>query len=374
MTVSTQSFTTIVGNMVAAIQGAATSLIDFTTGSVLRAFTEAVAAVALWLQGLALQVAALTRFATSTGSDADSWGADFGFVRLVAQQASGSVTFSRYTSTFQAVIPVGAVVQTADATQQFTVIADTTQTAYNSTLNAYVIAAGISSCTATVQSVNYGTQANVAAGIISVIANAIANVSTVTNASAFTNGSNAESDAAFKARFVTYIASLSQATPVAVQNAVIALQQDVSCQITENYNYAGTYTPGNFYVVVDDGSGAPPSSFLTAVTNAVNAVRPACSTFQVYGPSVVSANIAMNLTTSSGYVHATVVSAVTAAITTYVNTLPVGTSLHYTQLAALAYSTSAGITNVSGLTLNGGTVDLSASGKQVIKIGSLSVS
>ncbi len=201
MPVQTQSFNTIVANAVAAVQGAAAQLIDFTIGSVLRAVVEAVSAIALWLQGIALQVAALTRFATSNGIDADSWAADFRFHRLARQQpSSGQVTLGRYTPTFQALIPVGTTVQTSDGTEIFAVIADITQTAYNAGLNAYVIPATTTTCTATVQATTPGTASNVAAGLINTLSPPIANVDYVTNASAFTNGAAAETDAAFRAR------------------------------------------------------------------------------------------------------------------------------------------------------------------------------
>ncbi|MFX8028091.1 baseplate J/gp47 family protein, partial [Acinetobacter baumannii] len=106
-------------------------LVDLTVGSVLRAIVEANAAVVVWLEGLLLQVLAITRAATSSGADLDSWVADFGVTRLPAVAATGIVTFSRFTTTQQVLVPVGATVQTADGTQQFTVTIDTTNPAYN---------------------------------------------------------------------------------------------------------------------------------------------------------------------------------------------------------------------------------------------------
>ena len=64
------------------------------------------ASQALWLQYLALLVLNVTRLATSSGSDCDSFGADFGFARLPPVAATGTVTFSRYTNTLAAFIPV----------------------------------------------------------------------------------------------------------------------------------------------------------------------------------------------------------------------------------------------------------------------------
>ena len=131
MTVSVQNFTQLVQNQVAVIQGTAKTLLDFTVGSILRAFVEGMAGVALFLQALALQVAALTRAATSTGSDLDSYFADFGFARLAAVGSTGTLTFSRFTTTLAVNLPVGAVAQSFDGSQQFTVQADPTNGAFS---------------------------------------------------------------------------------------------------------------------------------------------------------------------------------------------------------------------------------------------------
>ena len=374
MTISIQTFTTIVSNTVAAIQGSARVLVDLTVGSVLRSYAEAVSAIALWLQGIALQVAALTRFATSNGSDADSWGADFGFTRLPAQAAQGQVTFARFTPTAAATVLVGTIVQTADGTQKYAVIADTAQTAFNAGVGGYVLPAATASITATVQSTSAAFAGNAAVGAINTIAASIPGVDTVTNASAFSNGADAESDAAYRARFPIYLASLSEGTVAAIRNAVVSLQQTVSYTPTENFNYSGASQPGYFYVVVDDGSGAPASSFLTSVGLAIEAVRPITSTYGVFAPTLVTANVAMTLTTAAGYTHSAVVAAVTAALQAYIGTLAVGVTLPFSRLAQVAYAASPGVTNVSGTTLNGSGADLAATAQQRIMVGTLTVS
>jgi uncharacterized phage protein gp47/JayE len=373
MAISTKTFTDIVSDAVAAIQGASSQLIDMTVGSVLRAVTEASAAIALWIQGLALQIAALTRFATSTGADADSWAADYGFIRLPATPATGPVTFARFTPTALATVPVGSIVQTADGSQKYSVIADTAQAAYSSSLNAYVLSAGVSSITATVQSISLSSAANAAAGIINTLGNSLAGVDTVMNAAGLTNGSDLESDANFKIRFVSYINNLSRATVSAIGNAITSLQQGVTYTLTEGFTYAGAAQLGFFYVVVDDGTGTPSAPFLATVSNAVDAVRPVGSTFSVFAPVVVTANVAMVITTGSGYTHSVIVASVVTALQAFINTLPIGATLPYSRLAQIAYTTSAGVTNVTGVTLNSSTSDLTATAKQIIKTGTISV-
>lgn len=369
------SLSTTISNMVASAQARAKVLLDFTVGSVNLAIIEAVAQVVIWLEGLILTLLAVTRAATSNGSDLDSWMADYGLTRLAATSSTGQVTFSRFTPTYQAVIPVGTVIQTADGTQQFTVVADTTQTAYSATLGGYVIAAGINSAVATVQAVNTGTQTNVLANTITTLTQAIQYVDTVTNAAGFTNAVDTETDTAFRARFVTYLNSLSKATKAAIGAAILGVQQGLVYTISENLNYAGATQIGHFSVIVDDGSGSPPSALITSVYNAVDAVRPFTSTFEVHGPTVVSATVTMTITTASGYTHSALVTTVQTALLNYINTLPLGTTLAYSRLAQIAYDASPGVTNVTAVTLNGGTADLTATAAQVIKAtaGSITV-
>ena len=367
MSIQTQDWVTLVRNQVAAIQGYAKVLVDLTVGSVLRAVVEANAAVTVWLQGLILQVLAITRAATSSGADLDTWMADFGLTRLAAVPATGSVTFSRFTVTQQVLVPVTAVVQTGDGTQQFNVVIDTTNPAYSATLGGYVIAAGTASVSVPVQAVTPGAAGNAVAGAVSTIVGAISGVDTVSNTAAFVNGADAEPDTAFRSRFIAYVASLSKATKMAIGSAIASVKQGLTYVILENQTYAGLPQNGTFIVIVDDGTGAPTSTLLASVSNAVDAVRPVTSTFYVYGPVVVNATVSMSIATAAGYTHQAVALQVQAALLSYINSLPLGTALTYSRLAQVAYDASPAVTNVTGTLLNGSTADLPATSLQVIK-------
>jgi len=61
-----------------------------------------------------------------------------------------------------------------------------------------------------------GSSGNVQANTITLISAAISGVDTVTNALAFTNGIDAETDAALRARFQNYINTRCQATAAAI--------------------------------------------------------------------------------------------------------------------------------------------------------------
>ena len=145
MQLSLQTFNTLVQNMAAAVESAASQLLDLTVGSVTRALLEANASVGLWMQWLILQVLQSTRAATSNGPDLDSWMADLTLTRLPAVAASGTVTLSRFTATAPALIPAGALVRTADGSQTFAVSIDTSNAAWNAVANSHLVGAGAAS-------------------------------------------------------------------------------------------------------------------------------------------------------------------------------------------------------------------------------------
>ncbi|WP_448120091.1 baseplate J/gp47 family protein [Pseudomonas veronii] len=368
-----KDFTTLVRDQVTAIQGRAAGLVDFTIGSLMRAITESNASILQWLQQLIVTLLATTRASTSSGADLDSWMADFGFYRLSASFATGSVTYSRFTPANSALIPIGSLVGSTDGSQQYAVTIDTTNALYNATLGGYLIPAGTASATVPVMASTAGAAGNALIGTVTVIVGSISGVDTVGNSAVFTNGVDPEADSAFRARFVSWVQSLSKATKAAIGYALVSMQQGVSYTLTENQDYSGNTLYGYFYAVVDDGSGAPSGAFLVSAGAAIESVRGFTTRYAVFGPVLVTANVGMTITTNSTVTHSAMVAQVTTAIQAYIASLTLGQILPYTQLANIAYGVSPGITNVSGVLLNGGSADLGATNKQVIRPGTVTV-
>ena len=386
-TLPTRSFLTIVTTFAAGVQGRASQLIDFAVGAVLRAIGEATAGNALWLQAMNLQVALLTRFATSYGNDADSWLAQFGIItRLGSQAATGQVTFARFTAAATApFIPNGSIVQTGDASQKFAVYGDPTNVAYSATLGGYTMPSSTSSLNVPVISITPspnstnnpptpGANGNVSAGAISLIASPITGIDTVVNSAAFTNGIDQESDAAVKVRFPIAVASLSKATETAIESAVFALQVGAQVAIHEQADPNQATDFGMVTVYVDDGSGAPPSSFVTAANTAIGLVRAAGVRVGVYGASTLTAAVNMTIVSAAGFTHNVVVAQVSAAIGAFINGLGLEKTLPITALAAVAYGV-AGVQEVqNGFTVNSATTDLVPGWGESIKAGVLTIS
>ena len=367
------TFSGLLQQMAAGLQGGARQLIDLSVGSVLRSLLEACASVVLWLQWLILQVLATTRAATSNGSDLDSWMADFLFTRLSGQAAAGAVTFSRFTLGMLATIPVGAIVATTDGTAQFAVTQDTSNPAWNGAAG-YSVPPDALSITVPVQCTLVGIVGNVQSGAIAVLTSPIPGIDSVANNIAFINGQAAESDAAFRARFQLYINSLSLATETAVLNAVASVALGLRMVVTENVDPLFNYKPGSFLVTVDDGSGMPSMSLLSDVQAAVDAVRPIGSVFAIHGPQISYATVTMTLETSNPVTHNAVAGAVQNAITDWIQSLPIAGTLAISKLDAIAHSVDTSVISVLSTLINGEGLDLVAPVNGVILAASVIVS
>jgi uncharacterized phage protein gp47/JayE len=355
-----QNFTTLVQNMAAGVQGSAAQLIDLSIGSVLRALIEACASVALWMQWLILQVLSMTRAATSSGADLDSWMADFSLTRLAGSQAVGQVTFARYTVSSNAVlIPTGATVSTNDGTLSFAVVAQTSNPAWNGSTG-FVLAAMAASVTVPVQTTTPGLAGNVLPGAIGLLTTAIAGIDTVSNALIFSGGVNAESDAALRSRFQLYINSRSLATAGAVEFAIASLQQGLRYAVLENVDTLGNALPGNFCVVVDDGTGAPPNTLLASASAAVEAVRPIGSTYSVQGPAIIGISVAMSAAISNAQNAAQIALSIQQNVLAWIASLPIGGTLAVSKIEALAHGTDPSVVSVTGTTINNATLDVTA--------------
>jgi uncharacterized phage protein gp47/JayE len=367
-----QKFSTLLENMAAAVQGGSAALVDVSVGSVLRALLEACGAVALWMQWLILQVLSMTRAATSNASDLDSWMADFGLIRLPGSASAGVVDFGRYTAGVGATIPVGSLVYTADRTQAFSVIAQSSNPAWNGN-GGYLLGSAATDVLVPVQAVTPGRTGNILAGAIGWLASAVPGVDYVSNAQPFVGGLDPESDAALRTRFQLYINSRSLATVSAVEFAVASLQQGLRYMVLENVNAANQPLAGNFWVVVDDGTGAPGDMLLANASAAVDAVRPIGATYAVTGPAVLQASVQMAVVTSNPLTHLTVCAAIESAIGVWVAGLPMAGTLAISKLDALAHNVDPSVTSVAVTRINGGTADLAASPGEVIIATSVTV-
>jgi hypothetical protein len=183
----------------------------------------------------------------------------------------------------------------------------------------------------------------------------ITGIDTVNNLSAFTTGADQESDSALKQRFAAYILGLSRGDYFGLNASILSSAVNVEFTLTEGYNYDGSYHPGFFFVVTDDGSGSPSADFIATVRAAANAVRPLGVQCAVFPPVVFLANVSMQITTAVGYDHNTVVAQVAATVALNINSLGLANPLSTNQIAAWAYSVPGVVpgNGVANILLNG---------------------
>lgn len=371
MAITFQSFKTMLGNAVAAAQGASPALLELDVGSPGRAMLEGVTGVGLWFQFVALQILSRTRLSTSIGVDADSFVEDFGLAREPGTAATGVVRFTSFTPDNQsATIPVGTPVKTV-GNVIYDVVEDSTNAAWSAVANAYVRPAGTASITVPVQCETPGTAGNVAAGAVCLLGSAISGIDTVTNDAALTNGSDGETDAALRVRFVSYINSRSKATLTAIESAITDVSAGLIYQVIENVDAAGMFLPGNVVAFIDDGSGDVADAVIDQVYIAIDDVRPAAVSIQVVRPKVVRPPVAMTVSVNSTGDLPTIQATISTNIAAYLNSLTIGGSASYSRLIQIAYASSTAVTNVSGVTLDGGTVDLPATTGTAYRAGTV---
>ena len=359
--------------MSASVQRSAGQLIDLSVGSLLRAILEANASIGLWIQWLIVQTLAMTRAATSTGADLDTWMADFKLVRLPATAASGAVTFTRLLTTQPALIPAGTQLKTTTGNVSFVVSKDTANAAWDAASNGYFLPSGAGSISLPVAAQTLGSIGNVTASTVSVIASPVPGVDAVTNTAAFAGGCDAESDAQLRSRFNDYINSRSQATVDAVGYAIVSLQQSLRYKIFENTNTSAGWMPGHFVVVVDDGAGNLTSSMAARVYEAVDKVRPIGSTFSIEAPVVVPVTIGVSLGTGQPPLSSSIVSLIGTGVMNYVECLPIGSTLAVSRIIEVVYRSGHISQNIYSVSVNGSQADLACAPNAAFQLQSVTV-
>lgn len=387
-----------------AYNGAASVPANTNEGSTLGAITNAAALLALQLEQQLLYDAAIARMATSTGADCDSFAYPFGIYREGATATQGPVICSTNSpvSGSPLIVPVGGIVQTPSGLQ-FTIIADSNNPNYNAGDNGYPIAVGYSSTTVTVVCNSTGTIGNVQANQINQIfggpgATPMPSVN-VNNAVSFADATNAgvvpaidtETDAAFKNRFTLLVSSGRVATRNAIAGTVLGVQTGLTYSLGDLVKMVDgspvTNQPGYFTVVVNNAgvNTLPSDQLIDNVYNAIEGlagnpeVRAAGCSFFVIKPTLLRVDAGCTITVDPNYPDpSAVVAAAETAVAAYINSIgldPNGNSTvcPYGKVYGIIYGVP-GVLLADGLTLNGGSADVTGVFAQQIVSGTISFS
>lgn len=376
MPLQTQTYEQLLSNIITSWASLLQTTPNLPDGDPLKAIFQAnVLCGIIFLQSQIVTTSNLTRAATSSGADLDSWMADYGFDRKESTTASGSVQFSvRNVSSGNILIAAGTIIQTLDGTIQYQVIGDTAQSGWSASQNAYVLTAGSLSVNATVEAMTAGSASNVQVGALSQIVSALPGINFVTNLAAIENGTDAEQDQPYRDRFkLSFNTTNAKTTPGGVLAAALNTPGVVSAALIENQDRYGNTRLGYGVIVIDDGSGSPSSTLISAVRNAVSAVNAPVRGFTinslVIGPTLSQVTIALNVKINPNAVSATVLLNVENAIIDYVNSLAIGAPLYLNSLVFVACSADPNVLTVQpgSLTINGSAADFSVASIGVIR-------
>lgn len=369
MTVPSKTISQFVADMTATWGQGIGFTPDLSPGDFLLALFEAFSGQLDFLQAQAFVILKLTRATTSTGADLDSWMADFAFLRLPATSATGPVqlsltqtssgtVFVQAATLVDGVYQGGVLVQTVGGGVVFQVIPDTAETAYDPLSNSYVLPAGGTAVTVTVQALVSGSSSNVSAGQITQLASQQSAISLVNNLVPISNGQDAESDANFRARFILYLSTLAKATRAAILAAAQSVQQGLQISLAENQDSVGNVQLGAFTVFVDDGTGSPSAALLASVFAAVDATRAFSVQAFVAAPNIFNATVVLSVRLAATATLGLVQPLVEAAVAGVAEALGAGETLFVSAINQAVLAVSGVVAVQSGTTINGVAGDL----------------
>lgn len=365
---------------VSAYAAAAARPANTDAGSSMGAVGNATSLEAALVQNQSLYTQQILRLANipplldgSPNPDVDSFWAPFNIPRLGPSYATGDVTCSTPSPVgSQIVVPAGGVIAVPSGVQY---AIQPGGSGYSSTLGGYPINAGQSSVTVPVTCLTAGILGNALVNTQFAAVGGTTNplppaITTITNAVAFTNGLNTESDANYKARGTITVSSGRTGTGNAQIAAGLAVQAGLTYSYGDRVNADGSTHDAyeTFFFNVAGSGVAPSAALISSIQSAIDAVRGGGISFQVLAPTLQPVDATATIVPVAAYTDAQVLPVAIASYNAYVNgiglapdTSDTTCSLAQAYAAILNNSEINGVPcvkDVQGLTLNGGSVDL----------------
>ncbi|GBR50789.1 hypothetical protein AA106555_0328 [Neokomagataea thailandica NBRC 106555] len=335
---------------------------------------EAVGGVGLWLQYTVVQALQKTRLSTSTGTDCDSFVADFGMARLQGEAATGAVTLLSFTPDAQSAVVLSTVILRTVSGLSFSVVKDETHPLWSANMGGYVRAQGQESIDVPVVCQIAGSLGNVDEGAICLMGTAVSGIDTVTNQSAFSNGVDAETDEQLRLRFPLWLSAKATASKASIENAISDVRAGLSYAVEDGRDAGGNLRSGYFTAVVNDGSGTPTQALLRDVYAAIDSTRAVGVGFAVQAPSVLELTVSMDVSIPYYLSEDNVREAIRAAIASDIVNTPIGSGYAYSRLSYLAYvGANVAVTAVSNVLLNNNQNDIPKADAQSLSVKNINI-
>lgn len=289
------------------IQANDPSLTDDNEGSKIDVLGGAFTTAVSESQRTAIEEFKKTYIDTAEGTDLETLLVDhFGtaFARPAAAKATGTVTFSRpNTDEGNVTILAGTIVATeqnaAGNSQRFEVISEVTMTG--------------TSINASVRALVAGTAGNVNAGTVTVLESSLTDPSvTVTNAAAFGDGTEEQTDAEYRQFARNLLLSLRGATLDAIVATALTVSGVVTAtgvefsQYVKEWNISTETATGDYFKIarvrlyIADANGTASGALITAVEEAIEDVRAAGVKIEVLAATAISLNWTAEITLDPG--------------------------------------------------------------------------
>ena len=255
---------------------------------------------------------------TATGEWLDRHGEARGVTRRLTHYAQGELTFSRgIPLSFDLELPAGQVcASTGNNAAEFV----TTQTG--------VLPAGELTLTVPARAVLPGVDGNVVAGKVTVMIDAPEGFQYVNNPTAFTGGSDAESDDLFRARVLAaYAVPATAANAALYRSLALSVEGVASVQVVPRFNGAGTVK-----VYVWGTQGLPDQTLLDKVQAVLDDQREPAVAVTVVSANPSNRTVDLRLRLEDGADADRALQAVTEAITRWFAARQIGDPLYLTQL------------------------------------------
>ncbi|NHN31122.1 baseplate J/gp47 family protein [Paenibacillus agricola] len=279
------------------------------------------------------------------GAYLDLRAGELGLTRKAAVKAVGSVTFTGPNGT---VIPIGTQVSTGNV--------------YFVTTAAGTTASG--TVTVTAEALVGSAAGNVTIGAINLVAGPLVGIVSVTNAATFNGGADTESDADLTARYFERArkpatsGNANQYRQWALEIAGIS-----DAKVFPLWNGLLTVK----VALLDTDKRAPVSGKVAEVAAYIETVRPIGATVSIVAATEFAINVTGTFTLAAGYTLTQARAQILAGLTAYLKTLAfTDATVRYTQIANVVLNTAA-VDDYSGLTVNGGAVNV------VIAAGSVAI-
>lgn len=270
----------------------------------------------------------------ATGNSLDHLVALLGIRRKVATPAGGAVLFSRPAPGPILTIPAGTRV----ATQDLSLVYQTTQTADLTDLSVSV----------PVIAVDPGAAGNVAPATVTRLVDPLSGITTVSNPEAITGGTDAEPDETLRHRVVSYAPS-TKATRYSIAAALTGLDGVQNVSLVEDLSNC-TIT-----ITVTGGNDAE-------ITATIEDTRPAGIQVLWHRPTPVAIDATATVSLVPSADPPAVQAEVENAVTTYLNILPIGEDVVYSDLVRAVLSVE-GVDDILLMSASDGTTTIQQFGQ-----------